>query len=93
MVPGAHGVRAARPGRRSILGDARSPGMQRSLNLKVKYPRILPAFAPAVLREDVSDWFELDRDSPYMLLVADVVEGPPMPMTEEPSSSCSASTS
>ena len=59
-------------GARSILGDPRSPTMQRNLNLKVKYRESFRPFAPSVLREDVSDWFELDSDSPYMLIVADV---------------------
>jgi carbamoyltransferase len=61
-------------GGRSILGDARSPTMQRTLNLKVKYRESFRPFAPSVLREAVADWFELDDDSPYMLLVADVVD-------------------
>src|SRR3546814_5328280 len=60
-------------GARSILGDARSPTMQKMLNLKVKYRESFRPFAPSVLREDVSDWFDLETDSPYMLLVADVV--------------------
>jgi carbamoyltransferase len=60
-------------GARSILGDPRSPTMQSLLNLKVKYRESFRPFAPSVLREDVADWFELDADSPYMLLVADVV--------------------
>ena len=59
-------------GARSILGDPRSPTMQKNLNLKVKYRESFRPFAPAVLREDVADWFELDSDSPYMLVVADV---------------------
>ena len=59
-------------GARSILGDARSPTMQRILNLKVKYRESFRPFAPAVLRERVSDYFELYTDSPYMLLVANV---------------------
>jgi len=59
-------------GARSILGDPRSPSMQRDLNLKVKYRESIRPFAPAVLREDLTDWFELDCDSPYMLVVADV---------------------
>ena len=59
-------------GARSILGDPRSPAMQRTLNLKIKYRESFRPFAPAVLREDVADWFELDSDSPYMLVVADV---------------------
>ncbi len=61
-------------GGRSILGDARSPAMQKTLNLRVKYRESFRPFAPSVLREDVADWFELEGDSPYMLLVADVVE-------------------
>ncbi len=59
-------------GARSILGDPRSPGMQKQLNLKVKYRESFRPFAPAVLREDAAEWFELDADSPYMLLVAGV---------------------
>lgn len=62
-------------GARSILGDARSPTMQSVLNLKVKYRESFRPFAPSVLREDLSEWFELDEDSPYMLLVADVAAG------------------
>lgn len=61
-------------GGRSILGDPRSPDMQKTLNLKVKYRESFRPFAPSVLREDVADWFELDSDSPYMLLVANVQE-------------------
>ena len=59
-------------GARSILGDARSPAMQSVLNLKVKYRESFRPFAPSVLREDVADWFEIDADSPYMLMVAPV---------------------
>lgn len=70
-------------GGRSILGDARSPKMQSLLNLKVKYRESFRPFAPAVLREDVADWFELDGDSPYMLIVADVVEKRRRQMTPE----------
>jgi carbamoyltransferase len=70
-------------GARSILGDARSPSMQSVLNLKVKYRESFRPFAPSVLREDVSDWFEMDTDSPYMLLVADVVKRRRIPMTDE----------
>jgi carbamoyltransferase len=70
-------------GGRSILGDPRSPAMQRTLNLKVKYRESFRPFAPSVLREDVSEWFELDDDSPYMLLVADVLDRHRIPMTEE----------
>lgn len=60
-------------GARSILADPRSPTMQKMLNLKVKYRESFRPFAPSVLREDVADWFEFANDSPYMLLVADVV--------------------
>jgi carbamoyltransferase len=59
-------------GARSILADPRNPTMQRTLNLKVKHRESFRPFAPSVLRDDVSEWFELDADSPYMLLVADV---------------------
>ncbi|MET3846040.1 carbamoyltransferase [Bradyrhizobium sp. OAE829] len=61
-------------GARSILGDPRSPRMQSSLNLRVKFRESFRPFAPAVLREDVAEWFELDGDSPYMQIVADVLE-------------------
>jgi carbamoyltransferase len=69
-------------GARSILGDARSPTMQKMLNLKVKYRESFRPFAPSVLREDVKDWFDLDADSPYMLLVADVRRDRQRPMTD-----------
>ncbi|MEM7041492.1 MAG: carbamoyltransferase C-terminal domain-containing protein, partial [Pseudomonadota bacterium] len=61
-------------GGRSILGDARSPTMQRTLNLKVKYRESFRPFAPSVLRDHVGAWFEHEGDSPYMLIVADVAE-------------------
>jgi carbamoyltransferase len=70
-------------GGRSILGDPRSPAMQKTLNLKVKYRESFRPFAPSVLREHVAQWFEMDGDSPYMLLVADVVEGKRRKMTAE----------
>mgnify|MGYP006418636611 CR=1 FL=1 len=70
-------------GGRSFLGDARSPEMQKLLNLKVKYRESFRPFAPAVLREDVSDWFEIDEDSPYMLMVADVAQKHRLQMSEE----------
>ena len=70
-------------GARSILGDARSPKMQSMLNLKVKFRESFRPFAPSVLREHVSEWFELDQDSPYMLLVADVVGRRRKPMTAD----------
>jgi carbamoyltransferase len=70
-------------GGRSILGDPRSPKMQKTLNLKVKYRESFRPFAPSVLREHVHEWFQLDGDSPYMLLVADVVKGKRREMTKE----------
>jgi carbamoyltransferase len=70
-------------GARSILGDPRSATMQKSLNLRVKYRESFRPFAPAVLREDVADWFDLAEDSPYMLLVADIVERRRRDMTPE----------
>jgi carbamoyltransferase len=70
-------------GTRSILGDARSPRMQSTLNLKVKYRESFRPFAPSVLREDVSEYFDLDADSPYMLLVAPVQEKRRIAMSEK----------
>lgn len=70
-------------GARSILGDARSPAMQKLLNLKVKYRESFRPFAPSVLREDVADWFEMDADSPYMLLVAPVKQNRQRTMSED----------
>ncbi len=70
-------------GGRSIIGDARSPSMQKTLNLKVKYRESFRPFAPSVLREDVDGWFDLNTDSPYMLLVAPVNDNKVTPMTAE----------
>jgi len=70
-------------GNRSILGDARSRAMQSLLNLKVKYRESFRPFAPSVLRQDVEDWFEMNVDSPYMLLVGDVQERRRIAMTGE----------
>jgi carbamoyltransferase len=70
-------------GARSILGDARSPTMQKTLNLKVKYRESFRPFAPAVLREDVEQYFDIQSDSPYMLMVAPVVESRRRAMTAE----------
>ena len=69
-------------GNRSILGDPRSPTMQKTLNLRVKYRESFRPFAPSVLREDVADWFEHDGDSPYMLVVADVAKKRRQPLSE-----------
>ncbi|MGI6457698.1 MAG: carbamoyltransferase [bacterium] len=70
-------------GARSILGDPRSPQMQSRMNLKIKFRESFRPFAPVVLRERVQDYFELDTDSPYMLLVADVQQSRRIRMTEE----------
>lgn len=70
-------------GCRSIIGDARSPRMQSVMNLKIKYRESFRPFAPSVLREHVSEWFELDADSPYMLLVADVAPRKRIEIDEE----------
>jgi carbamoyltransferase len=69
-------------GARSILGDARSPTMQKTLNLKVKYRESFRPFAPSVLAEDAAKYFDLDCESPYMLLCADVTQEHCIPMTE-----------
>jgi carbamoyltransferase len=69
-------------GARSILGDARSPDMQKTLNLKVKYRESFRPFAPSVLAEDASDWFDINTASPYMLLVADIAHQHRIPMNE-----------
>ncbi len=70
-------------GARSILGDPRSEKMQKNLNLKVKYRESFRPFAPSVLKDDVSNWFELKTESPYMLLVADVNSNKKIQMTEK----------
>ena len=68
-------------GARSILGDPRSPTMQKVLNLKIKYRESFRPFAPSVLAEQAGAWFELDQDSPYMLLVANVRADRRIPMS------------
>jgi carbamoyltransferase len=70
-------------GARSIIGDARNPKMQSVMNLKIKFRESFRPFAPSVLRERVADYFALDTDSPYMLLVAPVLEKRRIPLTEE----------
>src|SRR5262245_9837733 len=70
-------------GGRSILGDARSPKMQSVMNLKIKYRESFRPFAPSVLRERVADYFEMEADSPYMLLVAPVRESRRTALTED----------
>ena len=69
-------------GARSILADPRSNKMQKNLNLKVKYRESFRPFAPSILREDVSNWFDINVESPYMLLVADIVKDKQIKMTE-----------
>ncbi|MFQ6613720.1 MAG: carbamoyltransferase [Fidelibacterota bacterium] len=70
-------------GNRSILGDPRRPDMQKTMNLKIKYRESFRPFAPAVLEEEASDWFDLDRPSPYMLLVAEVAAHRRRPVPEQ----------
>jgi carbamoyltransferase len=70
-------------GARSIIGDARSAAMQSVMNLKIKYRESFRPFAPSVLREHVAEWFELEYDSPYMMLVADVVPRRRREMSED----------
>src|SRR5262249_46716264 len=70
-------------GNRSILGDPRSPTMQKTLNLKVKYRESFRPFAPSVLREEVANWVHLNVDSPYMLMVAPVAQPHVRRMTPE----------
>ena len=70
-------------GGRSIIGDARSPKMQSIMNLKIKFRESFRPFAPSVMRDHVSEWFDLDYDSPYMLLVADVAPARRLPATPE----------
>ena len=69
-------------GGRSILGDPRSEAMQKTLNLRIKYRESFRPFAPSVLREDVAEWFELDGDSPYMLIVDEVKQDKRRQMTD-----------
>ena len=70
-------------GCRSILGDPRSDNMQKNLNLKVKYRESFRPFAPSILREDLSEWFDINTDSPYMLYVAEVSKEKKVKMTSE----------
>ena len=70
-------------GARSIIGDARSSAMQKTMNLKIKYRESFRHFAPSIMAEHISDYFEIDRASPYMLLVANIREEKQISMTEE----------
>ena len=70
-------------GARSIIGDARSPKMQAKMNMKIKYRESFRPFAPSVLWEHVSDYFEIDQPSPYMLLVANIKSDKRREMTQE----------
>ena len=73
-------------GARTIIGDARSPETQKKLNLKIKYRESFRPFAPSVRAENISEYFNIDRQSPYMLLVAEVKMDKQLPMTEEQTS-------
>ena len=70
-------------GGRSILGDPRSEKMQKNLNLKVKFRESFRPFAPSILREDLSEWFDLNVDSPYMLMVSNINKNKTIKMTED----------
>ena len=70
-------------GNRSIIADPRSDRMQKNLNLKVKYRESFRPFAPSILKEDLSDWFNINEESPYMLLVADINSNKKIEMTKE----------
>jgi carbamoyltransferase len=70
-------------GGRSILGDSRSSDMQKNLNLKVKYRESFRPFAPSILREDLNDWFDINVDSPYMLMVSNINSSKTIKMTED----------
>ena len=70
-------------GGRSILADPRSAKMQKQLNLKIKFRESFRPFAPSILREDLSEWFELDTDSPYMLIVSEVKKEKQIKMSKE----------
>ena len=70
-------------GGRSILGDPRSDKMQKNLNLKVKYRESFRPFAPSILKEDLSEWFDMNVDSPYMLLVANLNSNKKIEMSHE----------
>jgi len=70
-------------GNRSILGDPRNPGMQKLLNLKIKFRESFRPFAPSVLKEKAHEWFDLKTDSPYMLLVAEVSKNQRLPVSQE----------
>ena len=69
-------------GARSIIGDPRSESMQKNLNLKVKFRESFRPFAPSILKEETSKWFQIKEDSPYMLLVAQISEDKKIKMTE-----------
>ena len=70
-------------GARSILADPRSSEMQKNLNLKIKYRESFRPFAPSILRKDLNSWFNINTNSPYMLMVAEVIKDRCVPMTEE----------
>ena len=69
-------------GNRSIIGDARSPNMQKKMNLKIKYRESFRPFAPSILAERITDYFDIDRESPYMLQVAQIKKERQIPMKD-----------
>ena len=73
-------------GSRTIIGDARSPETQKTINLKIKYRESFRPFAPSVRADNISEYFDIDRESPYMLLVADVIKDKQSPITKDESS-------
>jgi len=73
-------------GSRTIIGDARSSDMQKTMNLKIKFRESFRPFAPSIRAENISDYFEIDRESPYMLLVANVQKNKQVKMSEEQNS-------
>ena len=82
MVSRKNGIWAKSTWGRSIIANPRSKEMQRNLNLKIKYRESFRPFAPSILREELNHWFELDCDSPYMMLVADIKKEIQIPMKE-----------
>ncbi len=72
-------------GSRSILGDPRSENMQKNLNIKVKYRESFRPFAPSILEDEIKNWFDIDTNSPYMLMVSDIHKSKTIPMTDEQS--------
>ena len=83
MVSRKNGIWSKGLGGRTIIGDSRSAETQKTINLKIKYRESFRPFAPSIREENISEYFDIDRPSPYMLLVADVSKDKQLPMTEE----------